>query len=276
MKTIIFLALCLQSTGLRMRQLSLTTKASKTVSVYVLNMEARKDRCLCMATLLNKAPFTVFKITAATPDTQFELCPKLQGLERGGSATRNRGAQSGLFCSNYLAWQHSVEQPIKSDFTVVLEDDVIFDNAVFWPKLQSFLDSDCEGKLWDLVEVDTLQAKEIGQSYACKDQKERHTITSGLGYGTHVQIFRTSSLPKFLAQTMTHTTDKWSMAPKNVTIRGWNPGMVLQGSQLKKFGQLDQLQTFCDPSTMHSDIDVKGSSNKRNVSFAKTEFAFEC
>jgi len=270
-KSIMYFLLCWRCTSL-IFSITPTTKASKTANIYVINMKERKDRCLCMASQLNNSPFPVFKITAATVDTQFELCPAIKGLDRRGNVgTRNRGGQSALFCSNYLAWLHAAAPSSKADFTVVLEDDVIFDQAQFWPELQNFLDSDCEDHVWDQILVDTIHMKKPGKQYLCTNQMEqKRTITSGLGYGTHMQIFRTSSLHKYLSQMTLHTTDKWSAAPGNTTLRGWNPNLVLQSSQLKKLGIVEKLPSFCGRSTMHSDIE----------SFARVpttpKLAFEC
>lgn len=225
-----------------------------------------------MATQLNKSPYPVFKIEAATNKTQFDLCPSLKGLDgRGDVGTRNRGGQSALFCSNQLAWKSGASS--KADFIIVLEDDTIFDQENFWPQLQKFLDSDCEGQQWDQVLVDTIHAKGKGKEYSCKNHAlgTAGPISSTLGYGTHMQIFRTSSLHKYLDQKEVHTTDKWSMSPKDTILRGWYPNMVLQTSQLKKLGKLDKLPSFCSASTEHSDIEV--------AKFAKTQpskLAFEC
>lgn len=239
------------------------TKAPKIANVYVINLKARRDRCLCMSSQLINSPFPVFRIEAATPDTQFDLCPTLNNLKtgighQGYEKNRNTGAQTGLFCSNYLAWQHATTQSEdeKPAFTIIMEDDLILhDETKFWHELSSFLGSDCEGDQWDRVVVDTFAGSGKSKQYSCKHQNgEKHTISDATGAGTVLQIFRTSALHKYLGQTNPFITDKWQdQDVTNGTLRVWKPNIANQAGRVRQ----EELAPYCSKTISKSDIVAK-------------------
>eukprot|EP00746_Dinoflagellata_sp_MGD_P125931 gnl/MRDRNA2_/MRDRNA2_60836_c0_seq1.p1 gnl/MRDRNA2_/MRDRNA2_60836_c0~~gnl/MRDRNA2_/MRDRNA2_60836_c0_seq1.p1 ORF type:complete len:290 (+),score=35.89 gnl/MRDRNA2_/MRDRNA2_60836_c0_seq1:107-976(+) len=286
----VFIATCILrlSEGLRMATQN-DENITKKANIYVLNLKERKDRCLFTSAQLASSPFPVFRMEAATPVTQFDKCPTLEGLRRGVVAEDygekfHSGGQTALYCSNYITWEHAQAQ--NTEFTVILEDDVILKED-FWQKMQSFLSSDCTGEQWDRVLVDTFRFGVDGcicpcagdaclepphaQKNICTAPKntysEDHVITTARGYGTHVQIFRTSSLMKYLhqknAQILDHTID-----PEGAVVRYWNPDVVKQADMYAS----EQLPMSCSDSVKESNIVALAGV----PAVSDTEFAFEC
>lgn len=260
--------------------------AVKQANVYVINAEKRLDRCLCTSSQLAKSPFPVFRIKAATPDNQFDMCPKLKNLQKtpGDDHFIKKDGQSALFCSNYMTWHRALSGK-KAKFTIILEDDIIITKS-FWSKVQSFLKSDCEGDHWDRVVVDTFLYSDGGgnqgtaekSNYTCQHKDgEKHIVTNDHGWGTHFQIFRTSSLEKYLQHQEFDVLDAKTLDPPGTIVRYWNPGVAMQISQMKRsnyvgFKTDEQIPKLCESEAVaKSDIMMA-----RQIEDKDPKFAFKC
>lgn len=119
--------------------------AAPKIDVYVINLDSRVDRCLCMSHQLASAPphITLFRQSAV----QGRMCPNLHRRPHPFSE-RNATAEDSLFCSNYLVWQRAVSSD--ADFVLVMEDDVVL-RPYFWKALVDFAQSCTQ---FDYVVVD--------------------------------------------------------------------------------------------------------------------------
>merc|ERR1719272_2308183 len=80
--------------------------------------------------------------------------PKLQQLAHRIGTRSKAGAESALFCSNYLAWQDALANHKDKDFIIIMEDDarLLGDKAQMWKKVDGLLSSECQD--WDHMNVD--------------------------------------------------------------------------------------------------------------------------
>merc|ERR1719316_496251 len=149
---------------------------SPTAHILFVNLKQEKNRCLCISSQLNAAPFPVTRIDAASPHTQQDRCPE---LFKDGLALHQKKpmpGQSALYCSNYLAWKHFYHNT-KADYAIIFEDDIILHKG-FWDRVKGLLASTCDNSP-DYMTVDgkmTGKSKKIhiGQSAKCQTKDGQH------------------------------------------------------------------------------------------------------
>mmetsp|Transcript_88317 Transcript_88317/g.274514 ORF Transcript_88317/g.274514 Transcript_88317/m.274514 type:complete len:306 (-) Transcript_88317:65-982(-) len=112
---------------------------------YVINLDSRRDRCMCMARQLADAPQAVYRQAAVGAHECRHLRDDWASLRTG----RNHTAEKSLFCSNYQIWRRAA--PSDADFVIVMEDDAAL-APHFWDTVMRFL-LDCPN--FDYVAVDS-------------------------------------------------------------------------------------------------------------------------
>eukprot|EP00746_Dinoflagellata_sp_MGD_P002185 gnl/MRDRNA2_/MRDRNA2_104217_c0_seq1.p1 gnl/MRDRNA2_/MRDRNA2_104217_c0~~gnl/MRDRNA2_/MRDRNA2_104217_c0_seq1.p1 ORF type:complete len:158 (-),score=19.57 gnl/MRDRNA2_/MRDRNA2_104217_c0_seq1:39-512(-) len=157
-----------------------------------------------------------------------------------------------------------------------MEDDFILKpNA--WHEIESFLNSDCQDNQWDRVLVDVFEFydgwQQWGHNSTCQDQNnpaKKHMVNDAHGFGAHLQIFRTSSLRKYLERNSVHIMDHADSDPKDTIVRYWNPDIVLQSSMAFRKGYAKMIPKFCSRKVAGSNIQAAHLPEKSGLG------AFKC
>jgi GR25 family glycosyltransferase involved in LPS biosynthesis len=221
------------------------------IDTYVVNLDARKDRCACMASQLASAPQAVHRQAAVGR----EEC-SLGYDQRTLYGTRDHAREESLFCTNYKIWNRALASD--AEFILILEDDVILQPG-FWQSIHEFAKS-CPS--FDYVTVDSWKDGGIVES-----DRDDTCAKSGFTelfrphqdqtyWGTHVQLIRKNFLPTLIQRAQT-----WGMGPLDVwwMMRAndgrsfsWQPRI---GLQFDRAPALDLKN--CSNSVGHSDINPK-------------------
>jgi len=197
------------------------------IDTYVINLDSRHDRCVCMSKQLAFAPQAVYRRAAVGLDS----CPELSDDIATLYGSRNHTAEKSLFCSNYLIWKHA--RASEADFIVVLEDDALIDDG-FWEQIQRFV-TDCA--TFDYVTVDSWKASgnaEADSVGVCSGHPKlfRPNPSKYLDYwGTAVQVIRRDFLDVLIARAQTHGMGPldvwWMMRINDGRSFSWQPGIAL-------------------------------------------------
>jgi len=230
---VLFSCICLNS-SLRLDVQKSQELSAPLVHVYFINLESRKDRCECMSSQLDKVSIPAFRQAAATPDTYQTNCPSIDINKAKPVVPKNHHltpTEASLFCSNQMLYQRAYDDPNRPAFVAVLEDDAKL-SPDFSDTLTAFLESDCANAEWDFLAVDTFNRPRTGTPIAqCSVGGMQYDVTPYGGFGTHLTIVRTRSLPKFLNQTgFGYAMDDFGSFPKDVKTGFWSPGIAAQMS----------------------------------------------
>jgi len=249
--------------------------------VMFINLQHQTDRCKCMSSQLEQAPYPVTRMNAATPDTMRDTCPflkpalpKLEKQEVDEHEDGEKGrehwdepeswkikdswpanpVQSSLFCSNYMAWTHFLENT-KAEYALIMEDDIVLNlEKGFWEHVENLLKNDHScGESWDYLTVDGRNRgihKYSGMkwNYTADIQcGQKQDISFGHimnVWCTHFQIIRRSAVQKLKDHAEEHGSfilDHWDRYPKeSIKMHAWSPNIcsqtsVKKGSTVAKF-----------------------------------------
>lgn len=231
-KNLVLVSCICLSSSLRLDVQKLESRLSAPlVHVYFINIEARKDRCECMSTQLNKVSIPAWRQGAATPETYQALCPKLDITKAVSVQPKNHHltkSEASLFCSHHMLWQRTYDDPNRPAFIAVLEDDTEL-SPNFSDKLTSFLESECTGAEWDFLAVDTFNGKLQNPITQCDAGGQQQVVTRQGGFGAHLTIVRTRSLHKLLNSTGFAMDD--FLAYKDVSVGFVKLGLAAQRSK---------------------------------------------
>jgi len=225
------------------------------IDTYVINLDSRHDRCVCMNKQLASAPQAVYRQAAVG----LESCPELPTDFATMFGLRNHIAEQSLFCSNYQIWKRA--RATEAEFIVILEDDALL-NKGFWEQIQDFV-TDCAS--FDYVTVDswkesgeTLEADRVGVCSA-HPRLFRPNPTKYLDYwGTAVQVIRRDFLDVLIARAQTHGMGPmdvwWMMRVNDGRSFSWEPGIALPYGKIdaKYNSRLRELD--CSDTIASSDI----------------------
>lgn len=177
----------------------LETSEKRGAHIFVINLDARKDKCACMATQLEHAPYPVTRFSAVSGDALFDHCPNFWNMRLGGDSANNTMA---LTCSNLEIWEQALA--LDSEFVIILEDDVILSEDV-WSKMSEAMEGACDE--WDYIMVDAWHGNpnKPMPEFRCSPNADMpmYDLTVGFG-GSHFQIWRISALPGAIDQLRTN------------------------------------------------------------------------
>jgi len=220
------------------------------IDVYVINLDARQDRCLRMSKQLASAPYSVYRQKALhpsacnLPDDQASLYRK-----------RNHTNEKSLFCSNYNIWLKAQNQ--SADFVIIMEDDAIL-HEKFWPAVTDFVNR-CPHFDYVSLDTDTTDAKLSADRHDMCGSSDHSALfrppLMGFYWGTQVQIVRKEFLSYMVSQAQRHGMGPldvwWMLRINNGRSFAWQPNIALQAHNLPA-GQ--QLPADCTHSITNSDI----------------------
>jgi len=252
------------------------------VQLFVLNLDHRKDRCLCASYQLGSTQveqgFTSFpatRMSAANPSTYMQQCPE---MSHAGKVSHS--AAPALVCSNYKVWK-SLDANPATDFAIVYEDDLNIVSKDYWGKVKEFV-SKAANQDWDIVFVDPKNnMKAVGEDHM-QILKAGDAASNGLS-GSHMMIIRTVSATKLIALANNEYApmDKFvkNMVRAGVKVGLWTPGIIQQYSARtglsNRAHQQFPVNEFCSKSSVKSDI-KKLQKNSNPEHFNNLLMAFEC
>jgi hypothetical protein len=286
------------------------TPAAK-ARAFVINLQKRRDRCICMSHQLKNAPFQAERFNAVafqdprTEEQKFEL--KADGATQWKPVEGKDLAQSdlcgGLFkkgvvggqhsvlqemslvCSHYSLWNKLKSQP--EDAFIVMEDDLPADSKI-WGKIDNFV-KNYKGK-WDLVQVDAYGKNGTDMPAEDKvDEFEGAPIYKpsdhGEYWGGHMFIIRKAALPKMLHRMKLQQSAPVDWLPKkwattSINVRTVQFGMINYIDDEKRNAYYKQ--SNCGTQVDMSDINFSGKRARGNnmggqrAQMAKNEGALEC
>lgn len=280
-------------------------QAPATAKIYLMNLAHRKDRCQCAKEQFAKAspgahgpgvPYQVVRVLAETPDTYPKTCNDIRlPSHTSGNRDVKPGVESALMCTNWKIWRAAWEeyqQGKGSDYTILMEDDVIIDQEKFFPRLMEFLNGPC--KEWDHVRVDTFWngddspagfydpdgSGELRTCYrAHPNNKFEEELRKEQGMGNHFLILKTASIGKMLQQAWDSQGDDtdysfvadhfhYLLAPRgDFHLKTWQPKILSQmGHQEGESKTAQSLPKDCAWSV--ADSDLQGRSGKVENDYA--------
>eukprot|EP00746_Dinoflagellata_sp_MGD_P149112 gnl/MRDRNA2_/MRDRNA2_81190_c0_seq1.p1 gnl/MRDRNA2_/MRDRNA2_81190_c0~~gnl/MRDRNA2_/MRDRNA2_81190_c0_seq1.p1 ORF type:complete len:298 (+),score=56.32 gnl/MRDRNA2_/MRDRNA2_81190_c0_seq1:78-971(+) len=220
----------------------------KTAHIYVINLDKRKDRCLCMKEQLKGSPYELFRQKAITPETLHE-CP----VKDAEPIEPMRAENKAVFCSNQVIFDkvHKMQEENKPDFIIVLEDDLeIRDRSLFWQSISNLLNSPCSDASWDVLHVDTFDVRKkdvdatVTKGKQLTEQCEEFEVyksTKNPHFGAHFQIIKKDALPRLLERRMSVQDHDADSRDVNVATHYWLPRLVGQASQGPKISMMDNV-----------------------------------
>jgi len=267
MKASIISFLCMISVGsLRLGIPSATQSQESSLAskahVMFINLPLQTERCKCMSSQLGDAPYPVTRMNAATPETMQHLCPFLQAappklqkeVHEEKDAAKDQWdqpeawklkdrwpadhVQNSLFCSNYMAWNHFLENT-NAEYALIMEDDIVLNSnpdKSFWGYVQHLLENgnSC-GETWEYLTVDGHKKgnpKHNTTNIQCgQDIQLGHIMNV---WCTQFQIIRRSAVQKLKDHAEKHGSfvlDHWDRYPKeSIKMHAWSPGICSQTS----------------------------------------------
>lgn len=253
------------------------------IHTYVINVDARKDRCQCMQKQLKSAPQDVFRHSANTK----EECG-LEGNMDSMDGGRNHEAEQSLFCSNFKVWEKASQTD--ADFIVVFEDDSLIKEG-FWDKVTNLLSNECSDKIdylvvdmfriWNLQETDPNMGGRRDDLCGAENMLFHIPKPVWLGAGAHMQVIRKTYLKDLMQRAKevgAGTPDQWiKLHMPGDKFFMWQPDIVTQSITMSEaeFAQ----QTGCGDSVGHSDLALRqkvGVAKKEEGIFDTSASRMEC
>lgn len=250
-------------------------RAPPKVDVYVINLKQRRDRCTCMESQLAALPANVYHHEASVgadcglregdnmaypkrackKRSVFNPCSEEDLAAEKRRVRHALDSQYGVFCSNYNIWLRGAKSD--ADFIVLLEDDAIV--KPHWFEETVTLLSECDSI--DYLVVDSYSKRSEKPSATCAKGQTTRLYEMGPGtMWTHMQVVRTSALPRLFAhanKTGANTLDFWyrgepagaGVLPGRTFV--WSPQIV---SQVSQDGRHAERPEACKPSVARSDV----------------------
>jgi len=188
---------------------STSESSTPSISIHIINLKERDDKCECMRSQLQYAPYPVHKYKAIHGDEVAEKCPAgfmddddkdFQSLDDKGVKRVNTHA---LTCSNLNLWKELMHRD--EDIFIVFEDDVALRKDA-WERFDTFLKEGCQE--WDYLMVDPFgpQGQKFGKTEvenpidsSCPAPDGMRVDGLTLGHaGTHMQVIRKTAIPKLV------------------------------------------------------------------------------
>lgn len=175
-----------------MRSLFMGDTKNASVSVYVINLDKRKDRWECVESQLQGSPYRYKRFSAIDKHSIQDSCPFM----------RDGRPAMGVLCSNVKIWEQEIAQGT-SDFVVVIEDDIALSPKV-WERLGDLMNGQCKDS-FDYLVVDTFGGAGDGRHALsqhgtgfCADASPGIHLDKIRGTGAHMQVIRRSALQQML------------------------------------------------------------------------------
>jgi len=188
---------------------STSESSTPSISIHIINLKERDDKCECMRSQLQYAPYPVHKYKAIHGDEVAEKCPAdfLDDNEKNVKSISKKGLQKlngkALTCSNMNLWKELMDRD--EDIFIVFEDDVALREDA-WERFDTFLKEGCQE--WDYLMVDPFgpQGQKLGKtevenpidsSCPTPDGMRVDGLTQGHA-GAHMQVIRKTAIPKLV------------------------------------------------------------------------------
>jgi len=223
------------------------------IATYVINLDARTDKCDCMRRQLAGKAEPLYRQSADAK------CPHLKRARfKWIAKSKIPGAEQSLFCQNYMIWQ-AANMSGDADYVLILEDDALLVEG-FMDRIRDLISGCTE---FDYLVVDpTFRSRGVTHP-RCPGLS---VPKRGVWFGTAMQIIPTAFLSRLIRRAESvgwAPVDHWwkrALSERGYRAYAWRAALTVQATHPKAKGTEDMIRQDlerigCPWSTTTSDID---------------------